>query len=485
MNASIGQQGKPFYITTTLPYVNADPHVGHAMEFIRADIIARYKRLQGFDVFFNTGTDEHGVKILRKAEELGIEPKQYVDKYAEVFKSLKGVLGLSEVNFIRTTDEQHLVAAEHFWRLCHDNGFIYKKNYKNKYCVGCELEKTDSELVDGKCTIHNTPVELIDEENYFFKFSAFELKLKKLYMEKPDFVVPAFRFNEIRAFVERGLEDFSISRIKSKMSWGIPVPGDENHVMSVWFDALVSYLAAIGWPRDIEKFEKWWLETGGVVQYCGKDNLRQQSAMWQAMLMSVKFPPSKQIVVDGFVTGEGGIKMSKSLGNVVNPIEVVEQYGTDSLRYYMARELSSFEDGPFTLDRMKATYNANLANGLGNLVSRIMKMASANLPGPVAVGEVAFHPEYVMAMDFYNINKAADVVWKIMKETDHIIQEKKPFQIVKENKEEGVAMIIDLVKKLYEIAVHLSPILPQTAETIQMLIRENKMPEKPLFVRRD
>jgi methionyl-tRNA synthetase len=485
MNETVANQGRPFYITTTLPYVNADPHIGYAMEAIRADIVARYKRMLGYDVYFNMGTDEHGVKIYRKAEELGVSTQQYVDQYAEKFKELKTVLGLSEVNFIRTTDEAHLVAADHFWRLCYDNGFIYKKNYKIKYCVGCELEKTDSELVDGKCPIHNTPVELIDEENYFFKFSVFQHKLLKLYADRPNFVVPPFRFNEIKSFVERGLEDFSISRVKSKMPWGVPVPNDPDHVMYVWFDALVSYLAAVGWPQDIEKYEKWWVETEGVVQYCGKDNIRQQAAMWQAMLMAVKLPPSKQIIVDGFVTGEGGVKMSKSLGNVINPFDVVKEFGTDALRYYVAKELAAFEDSPFTMDKMKAGYNANLANGIGNLVSRIMRMANANLPGPVAISEISFREEYKTAMDFYNINKAAECVWQLMKETDLKIQNEKPFQLVKTNPEAGVAMIVDLVKRLYEIAMHLSPLMPETAEAIVSLIKENQMPDKPLFARKD
>ena len=233
---------KNFYITTTLPYVNNDPHVGFAMEIIRADAVARVKKLQGFDVFFNTGTDEHGQKLLTDATKAGKDVKAYVDEYAAKFKGLKELLNISDdVHFIRTTDERHVKAAQEFWKICDKNGYIYKKNYETKYCVGCELEKTDSELVDGKCPIHpNKEIELRNEENYFFKFSAFGERLLKLYEENPQLVIPDFRFNEIKSFVKAGLEDFSISRLKSKMSWGVPVPGDDDHVMYVWFDALVN-----------------------------------------------------------------------------------------------------------------------------------------------------------------------------------------------------------------------------------------------------
>ncbi|MEX2052203.1 MAG: class I tRNA ligase family protein, partial [Candidatus Paceibacterota bacterium] len=329
-----------FYITTTLPYVNSDPHVGFAMEIVRADAVARAKVLQGYNVFFNTGTDEHGSKLYKAAEMAGMDVKEYVDMYAEKFRSLKPLLNIfPDVHFIRTTDEAHIKAAQEFWKRCDERGHIYKKTYQTKYCVGCELEKTDSELnEDGQCPIHpNNKIEFIDEENYFFKFSTFGRPLLDLYENNPDFVIPDFRFNEIKAFVQNGLEDFSISRLKSKMPWGVPVPGDADHVMYVWFDALVSYISTLGWPNDTETFDKFWVE-GTPIQYAGKDNLRQQSAMWQAMLMAAGLPNSHQIIINGFITGDGGIKMSKSIGNVVSPVEIVEGYGTDALRYFLLRE---------------------------------------------------------------------------------------------------------------------------------------------------
>jgi methionyl-tRNA synthetase len=479
---------KPFYITTTLPFLNADPHVGFAVELIRADIIARAKKLAGFDVFFNTGTDEHGSKIEKTAAAQGMTPQAYVDDKSKKYRELLPTLGiLPETNFIRTTDAHHIAAAQEFWRVVYKNGFIYKKDYSIKYCVGCELEKTESELVDGHCPLHPLQeIEIIKEENYFFKFSAFQKQLLELYEKNSNLVVPDFRFNEIKSFVERGLKDFSISRLSSKMPWGIPVPDDLSQVMYVWFDALVNYVSAVGWPDDHKKFKKFWQETGGVVQYCGKDNLRQQSAMWQAMLMAADLSPSKTIIIDGFVTGDGGIKMSKSLGNTVDPFDLVREYGTDALRYHAARELHPFEDSPFTPEKFKSAYNAGLANGLGNLVSRVMKMAQDNLGKPVSILANELPKEYQQALDSFNLKEAGDFIWSKISALDNIIQQEKPFSKIKdpETKIEALETINKLVKGLGEISLLLEPFLPETSMKIQSLIKENKMPEQPLFMRK-
>lgn len=485
---------KSFYITTTLPYVNSDPHVGFAMELVRADIIARYKKNEGYEVFFNTGTDEHGVKIYRKAKEQGIDTQAYVDQYAEKFKNLIPLLGiLPETNFIRTTDPHHIEAAQEFWNLANKNGLIYKKNYSIKYCVGCELEKTESELIDGKCPLHPLQeLEIIEEENYFFRFSIYQKQLLDLYNNET-FVVPKTRLNEIRAFVERGLDDFSISRLASKMPWGIPVPGDGSQVMYVWFDALVNYISATGWPSDADNFRRRWVESGGVVQYCGKDNLRQQAAMWQAMLMATKLPPSKQIIIDGFITGEGGVKMSKSLGNTIDPYEVVKTFGKEAFRYYVARELSPFEDSPFTIDLFRDAYNAHLANGLGNLVSRVMKMAEANqvtydkgVEESLVQTEELIHIYRAYSEGFanYNLEQACDAVWEVVTASDKIIQERQPFKKIKTDADGGKNDIRELLARLNVIAKLLEPILPDTSKIILDLISKNKMPETPLFVRK-
>ena len=478
---------KTFYITTTLPYVNADLHMGHALEFVRADSIARYKKLAGFEVFFNTGTDEHGMKIFETAKEVSKSPKEFVDNAFKRFKEQAKSFGISEdVHYVRTTDERHEKSAQKFWQKVLDNGFIYKKNYKTKYCVGCEEEKTESELVDGKCSIHtNRKIEIIDEENYFFAFSKFQGKLLEFYEKNPEFVIPQFRYNEVISFVKNGLEDFSISRLKNKMPWGIPVPNDDEHVMYVWFDALTNYISTLGWGTEDEKdFDKYWKE-GTPTQYCGKDNTRFQAIMWQAMLMAADVPNTYQIVVNGHITGEGGIKMSKSLGNIVDPKKVSAEYGVDALRYFLLREVSSFEDSPFSEQRFKETYNANLANGLGNLVSRVMKMAENNLDEPVKISEQEDTQEFFDYLNKFEINKSCDFIWSKIGEMDKFIQENQPFKVIKTDKEKGKEMIIKLVVNLYSVARMLNPILPETSEKIKELIKQNKTPQKPLFARKD
>ncbi len=474
---------KKFYITTTLPYVNSDPHIGFAMEFIRADVIARYKRTLGYDVFFNTGTDEHGAKIYENAVKQGKDVQEYVDGYAEKFEELKELLGVSDVHFIRTTDEKHVAAAKKMWELCNANGYIYKKIYQTKYCVGCELGKTDSELEDGKCLIHpNYVIQLIDEENYFFKFSAFQQPLLDFYNANQNFVIPDFRYNEIKSFVERGLEDFSISRLKEKMPWGVPVPGDDDHVMYVWFDALTSYISTLGWGTDEKNFDFW--REGTPIQYCGKDNLRQQSAMWQAMLMAAGLPNSKHIIIDGFITS-GGQKMSKSLGNVINPFDIIEEfkgvtdYPEEVLRFVLLHEVSSFEDSDVTMESIKTAYTAHLQNGIGNLTNRIMKMAITNS----VTGKVA---KLIPLENYLNMFETKEAIAKIIQEVgalDKKIQEEEAFKVVKIDQAKGEVLISKYVEILEGIAQSFSVFLPKTSAKILECIRENKMPEKALFGR--
>lgn len=478
-----------FYLTTTLPYVNADLHMGHALEFVRADTIARYKKLQGYNVFFNTGTDEHGMKIYEKAVASSKTPQEFVDESFLKFKESVKIFGMDEeiLHFVRTTDEHHIKAAQEFWERVNDNGYIYKKNYQAKYCVGCEETKSDSELVNGECPIHpGRKLEIIEEENYFFKYSEFGEKLLKFYEENPNFVVPDFRFNEIKAFVSRGLEDFSISRLKSKMPWGIEVPGNSEHVMYVWFDALTNYISTLGWPEDKENFEKYWAK-GNPTQYCGKDNTRFQSAMWQAMLMAADLPNSHQIVVNGFITADHGLKMSKTLGNVVDPKEIVKEYGTDALRYFLLREISSFEDSPFTMERFKNAYNSGLANGLGNLTSRIMKMAETHLNEP----EISLEKEPMSTtliygtVENFDLGSAIGMVWGFIEELDERIQREEPFKLVKTDPDKGRELIQRYLTLLFYIAKRLEIFLPETSKKMLEIIKSNKMPETPLFLRKD
>ncbi|MFT5359594.1 MAG: methionyl-tRNA synthetase [Candidatus Paceibacteria bacterium] len=491
---------KNFYITTTLPYVNAPLHIGHALEFVRADVLARSKKIAGYDVFFNTGTDEHGIKILNKAKEMGKDPQVFVDESLSIFKEQLGMFGLMSeeegLHFIRTTDKTHESLAQEFWQLVFNNGYIYKDKYEAKYCVGCESDKTESELNEqGFCPYHDgVSLESINEENYFFKYSAFGDRLLDFYSKNPNFITPDFRFNEMKEFVKRGLQDISISRLKTKMPWGIEVPGDSDHVMYVWFDALTNYINTLkDWNGDQEMFGKFWIE-GTPTQYCGKDNTRWQGALWQAMLMAAGFPNSHQIIVNGHITGAGGVKMSKTLGNVVDPRDIVNEYGTEALRFFLLKEISSVEDSPFTHERFKNSYNAHLANGLGNLVNRILKMVTSygvvlDFPDRTeTLEEIKVEDgfkEYRDSMESYNYNSSLDFIWKEIGEMDEFIAKEQPFKKIKVNEEEAKEDLAKLLLNLWYVAILLEPFLPETAEKIQQHLVELKMPEEPLFLRKD
>ena len=458
-----------FYITTTLPYVNAKPHIGFALEIVEADAIARFHRLLGEEVVFNTGVDEHGTKIYEKAQELGKTPQEYCDEMAEHFREIKTLLNLSYTNFIRTTDTHHVAAAQAFWKRCEAAGDIYKKEYKIKYCVGCELEKTDSDLVDGKCPDHpNMELQIIEEENYFFRFSKYQEALSKLYAERPDFVIPKKRLNEISAFVERGLQDFSISRLKAKMPWGVAVPGDDEHVMYVWFDALVNYISTLGWGgEDANVFEKFW----PGVQICGKDNLRQQSAMWQAMLLSAGIVPSKQILVNGFITVDGQ-KMSKSLGNVIAPEALVAKFGVDGTRYLLLSGAPIGEDSDVTWERLTEKYNADLANGLGNLVSRVLKMAEKL--DEYSTEEKELPEEFLELLKSYRLSDGLEYIWTIVRSANKYIEEHKPWESAKTDAKKFEMDMKKLLEDLALIAELLQPFMPETSDKIKMMLANRK-----------
>jgi len=466
---------KNFYITTTLPYINSEPHIGFAAEIIRADVIARYQAQRGAEVFFNTGTDEHGLKIYQKAQEMKMDIQAYCDMYSAKFLPLKEKLDLSFTNFIRTTDPEHQKAAQEFWKKCEANGDIYKKNYKVKYCVGCEMEKTDSELINGHCPLHpSQDLESIEEENYFFRFSKYQEKLLKLYQDHPDFVLPSSRLKEISAFVASGLQDFSISRQKDKMPHGVAVPGDESQVMYVWFDALVNYISCLGWPDVSGNFKKYW----PGIQVCGKDNLRPQAAMWQAMLMSAGIASSRQVLVFGFLTSNGQ-KMSKSLGNVVNPYELVEKYGVNALRYYLLSEISTFEDGDYSQEKFILRYNADLANGLGNLVSRVATLLEKNqiktelkldLKNAVTV---ELEKNIAEKMQSYKFNEALQVIWDKIKLSDEMLSAKAPWKM--SDKGEIKAILRPIAQDILDISYFLFPFLPAISQKIQAQFLESQI----------
>jgi len=478
-----------FYITTTLPYVNAEPHIGFALEIIQADVIARHQRLLGNEVFFNFGTDEHGQKIYQKATEAGKDPQEYCDEYAKKFDALKKALNLSYTNFIRTTDPKHIAAAQSFWKLCDKNGDIYKKLYKTKYCVGCELEKTDSELIDGRCPLHpNRDLEIIEEENYFFKFSKYQDALLDYYEKNPDFVIPEGKFNEIKSFVKEGLQDFSVSRLKSKMPWGIDVPGDSTQVMYVWFDALVNYVSTLGWPKDEKNFKDFW----PGIQVAGKDNLRQQTAIWQSMLASAGLPFSKQVFIHGFITVDGQ-KISKSLGNTINPIEVAEKYGTDALRYYLLAKISPYEDSDFTFEKFEETYDGELANGLGNLVSRTISLVQKGCNGKIPNIEGRVADDHPLRVDDsihnwkkvwkdidtnipnFRFDEVLKSVWKFIDEANRYINVNEPWNLIGKDQERFDWIIYGVLDSLHQIAWQIHPFLPETSAKIAEALQIEKL----------
>lgn len=465
-----------YYITTTLPYVNAKPHIGFAMEIVTADTLARFKRQQGFEVTFNTGTDEHGQKIYQKALESNQTPQEYVDDYAATFAQLKNLLNLSYDRFVRTTDPKHKQAAQEFWRRCAQNGDIYKKNYAVKYCVGCELEKTESELEAGRCPLHPLQeLELRSEENYFFAFSKYQEQLLQLYSQADPFVSPDGKLKEIRSFVSLGLSDFSISRLKDKMPWGVPVPDDPDHVMYVWFDALVNYISTLGWPDEAGAYATYW----PGVQIAGKDNLRQQAAMWQAMLLSAKLPPSKKILINGFVSVDGQ-KMSKSLGNVISPEDMVERYGIDATRYLLLNLCPITEDVDISWDKLDEIFTADLANGIGNLVSRVAALchkSQAEYDKPSTQTD----PQILEALENHNFPGYFKRLKAILRQLDVEINTTAPWRL------EGDALV-EAIRPFHQNLAQLShliePVLPQTATKITAIFAGGLVSKiEPLFPR--
>ncbi len=365
---------KKIYITTTLPYVNAEPHIGHALEFVQADAIARYHRqkLGDQNVFFNVGTDEHGQKIFQKAEEEKVTVQEFVDKYAERFVDYCKLFFVDYDFFYRTSSAEHAEAVQKFWNICKENGDLYKKKYKGHYCVGCERFITEKELVDGKCPDHGTEPELKEEENYFFKLSSYRDELLKWLDSNPEVVKPKVAYDELRKIINE-IEDISVSRVKKKLPWGIDVPDDDSQVIYVWFDALINYIATVGFGIDNEKSKEWWENS---IQLFGPDNLRFQGAIWQGMLSSVGFPHTKKLLRHGMVLASDGRKMAKTLGNIVSPFEQEKKYGAEIVRFYLLAGISTFADSAYSEQDLVNMYNSRLANNYGNLLNRVIHLAN-------------------------------------------------------------------------------------------------------------
>lgn len=362
------------YITTTLPYVNAEPHIGHALEFVQADAISRYfkKKLGKENVFFNVGTDEHGLKIFRKAKEEGLEVKAFVDKYAHRFMDFCKLFFVEYDNFYRTSDEMHHFAAQEFWKRCEANGDIYKKKYGGKYCVGCERYITEKELVEGKCPDHGTVPEEKEEENYFFKLTNYKDHLLNWLESNPAVLKPAQKVEELKKILE-DIEDISISRVRENLPWGIDVPNDPEQVFYVWFDALTNYVNVIGFGTDEEKLNEWW----PGIQLFGPDNLRFQGAIWQGMLASVGLDHSLKLLEHGMVLGPDGTKMAKSKGNVISPFDQEQKFGAEIVRFYLLVGIATFGDSSYKEEDLINMYNSRLANNFGNLLNRVIHLANS------------------------------------------------------------------------------------------------------------
>ena len=472
-----------FYVTTSIPYVNAPPHIGHALEFIQADVLARSQRAAGRDVFFLTGADEHGVKIVRAAEESKKTTKKFVDENTEKIKKLIKILNISNDDFIRTTDKKrHWPGAQKLWMKLVEAGDIYKKKYKGLYCAGHEAFVTDKDLVNGICAIHKTKPEIIEEENYFFRLSKYSKKIELFVKNGKLKVSPVSRRNEILSLLKEGLEDISFSRPAKSLSWGIPVPNDPNHTMYVWCDALSNYITALGYGQGNSKYKipntKYWHYWPADVQVIGKDILRFHAAIWPGMLLAAKLPLPKTIFVHGFIT-VGGKKMSKTVGNVIDPFEIVKKYGADALRYYLLHEIPSGEDGDFTYEKFEERYNAGLAKGLGNLVARVLTLSQKN--NIKAVKNKNFdaaikktEKQIEKFINEFRFNNALVAIWRLVASGNKYIDEKKPWALKPESKEfkEIIGSLLFLIS---DIGALLSPFLPETSEKISGQLKNRKI----------
>lgn len=469
-----------FYITTAIDYVNDKPHLGHALEKIQADVLARYARLKygNENVMFLTGTDEHGVKIQRAAEKAGKDAKKFVDETSAKFEGLKKSLNLSYGQFIRTTDEKtHYPGVIKIWNKLLANGDLEKRTYRGLYCVGHEAFVTEKDLVKGLCADHGREPEIIEEENWFFLLSKYTAAIKWKIQSGEMQILPATRRNEILALLDRGLEDISFSRPKRSVSWGIPVPNDQEQTMYVWADALTNYISAIGYGRDEKELKKWW---PADVQVIGKDVLRFHAAIWPAMLLSAGLQLPKKLLVHGFITVDGQ-KMSKTIGNVIDPVEIADKYGADALRYYLLKEIPSGEDGDFSMEKFTALYNSDLANGIGNLTARVLKMAATHDAWP-KTAEEADLSNLDAQLQKFQINRAVSLIWEDIQKLDALIQAEQPFKLVKTEPDRAKKIMTDCVVSLQKISAMLEPFLPETSDKIQTAI-ENRELSPTLFPR--
>ena len=465
------------YITTAIPYVNGQPHIGHAMDYMLADVWARYARQNGRQVRFQTGVDEHGNKIATKAADSGLTPQGYVDQMHGNFKELINKLTISATDFIRTTDTHHTAAVQYIWQRLADGGYIYKGSYEGWYCQGCEAFVTDKEAAanNGICPDHQTPYQRLSEENYYFKTSAFSEQVRRAIESGKMKIIPEFRKKEFLELMKDGLQDVSISRPRKNLSWGIPVPGDDSQVMYVWLDALSNYITVIGYPDRPQEWQAFW---PADVQVIGKDILRFHAGIWPAMLLALDLPLPKALLVHGFIN-VGGTKMSKSLGNGVGPMDIVPHYGVDAFRYYFLRHVPTQDDGDFTWEKFEAAYNGELGNDLGNLVQRVAKMVQNYQAGVIGDAPQSKHDmgPYRAAMERFEFDRALDEVWLIVRSLNQYIERVQPWHVAKRRDTDPEAevhlaeILAHACGTLLQVADLLTPFLPTTAERIRYIFQ--------------
>lgn len=467
-----------FFVTSPIFYPNAEPHLGHAYTALLSDVLARHHKAQGDETYFLTGTDENSEKIIRAAEALRQDPRTYLNTTVERFKDLYTLLGVEYDQFIRTSDEAvHWPGAIELWKRLEAAGALYKASYSGLYCVGHEAFLTEKELDEvGKCPDHGTVPEKISEENWFFKLKDYAPRVAEHIQNGTLPIFPETRKNEILSFISGGVENVSFSRPAEKMTWGIPVPGDEGQKMYVWADALTNYISALGFGRGDEKMDFW-----PGTHVLGKDILRFHALFWPAMLLAANLPLPKQLFVHGTIIS-GGKKMSKSLGNVISPYELVRRYGAEATRYLLLRHVHPFEDTDVTWEKLDEWYTAGLVNGLGNLVARVMQMAEKHLDNPVGIVDLRNMPHVTQPVQAFEFNKGLDSAWSYISDLDELIQEQKPFEVVKTNKAMAQKQLEYLVTEIARIAKHIKIFMPKTSEKILTAIRENKKPEN-LFPR--
>ncbi len=471
-----GSDKGAFYITTPIYYVNDKPHIGHAYTTLACDVLARFKRLDGFDVNFLTGTDEHGQKVEASAEKAGIDPQLFTDRVSQNFRDLTEICNYSNDDFIRTTEERHKIACQKLWQVLEDKGFIYLGSYAGWYAVRDEAFYTETELTksaEGKFIAPTgAEVEWVEEPSYFFKLSAFEEPLLKLYQEQPDFIGPDSRRNEVISFVKGGLRDLSVSRTTFK--WGISVPGNDEHIMYVWLDALTNYLTAVGYPdEDVVSYKKFWPADLHMV---GKDIVRFHAVYWPAFLMAADLPLPKRVFAHGWWTNEGQ-KISKSLGNTIDPLALIEQFGLDQVRYFMLREVPFGKDGDYSTRAMISRVNGDLANDIGNLAQRVLSMVFKNCDGKIPEhGTFSAEDQELLAkaggllekmrndFDKQSFHRGLESVWEVISTANKYVDEQAPWTLRKTDPPRMGTVLYVLSEVIRQIAVLLQPVMPQSME---------------------